>query len=117
MNGGDQIMTELSFLIDLLMNHKLPKLTKQAIAERIKEVESNIGAPNVRSQAPRQAPSTIAALSRQADEANPAIPAPEPVAQIAQTPAAAAALAARKQSIAQALSGKMEKGQTSPRKW
>lgn len=35
-------MTELSFLIELLLNHKLPKDTKDAIAERIKEVESAV---------------------------------------------------------------------------
>jgi hypothetical protein len=33
-------VTELSFLVDLLLNHKLSKATKDAIAERIKVVES-----------------------------------------------------------------------------
>lgn len=32
-------MTELSFLVDLLLNHKLPKPTRDAVAARIKEVE------------------------------------------------------------------------------
>ncbi len=32
-------MSELSFLIDLLLNHKIPKKTKDAIQSRIKEIE------------------------------------------------------------------------------
>lgn len=35
-------MTELSFLLELLLNHKLPKKTKDAVAERIKVVENGI---------------------------------------------------------------------------
>ncbi len=35
-------MTELSFLIELLLNHDLPKATKDLIAQRIKEVEQNL---------------------------------------------------------------------------
>lgn len=42
-------MTELSFLIDLLLNHKLPQKTKDAVAERIKTVEAllSMGAPRI----------------------------------------------------------------------
>lgn len=36
------VMTELSFLLELLLNHKLPKKTKDAVAERIKVVENGI---------------------------------------------------------------------------
>lgn len=41
-------MSELSFLIDLLLNHDLPKATKDLIAERIKFVEDKLlaGPPN-----------------------------------------------------------------------
>lgn len=35
-------MTELSFLIELLLNHELKKETKDLIAGRIKEVEANL---------------------------------------------------------------------------
>lgn len=111
-------MTELSFLLDLFMNHKLSKPTKQVIADRIQEVASKVEyASGGRVNLTKQAPSTIAAMARHGDEANPPMPPIEPVAQIAQTPATAAALQSRKQAIAQALSGKVEKGQTSPRKW
>lgn len=41
----------------------------------------------------------------------------EPVAVIAQTPATQAALAARQETINQAVNGKPEKGKTAPRKW
>jgi len=34
--------TELQFLLDLLLNHKLPKGTKKLITDRIGEVENNI---------------------------------------------------------------------------
>ena len=36
-------MTELAFLLDILLNHKIPKVTKEAITERIKLVESQLG--------------------------------------------------------------------------
>ena len=35
-------MTELSFLLELLLNHKLPKSTREAVAARIKEVEGGL---------------------------------------------------------------------------
>jgi hypothetical protein len=38
-------MTELSFLVDLLLNQKLPKLAKDLIAARIKEVEGQLSQP------------------------------------------------------------------------
>ncbi len=111
-------MTELSFLIELLLNHKLQKVTKDAIAERIKEasgpnaIQQHV--PNgVRSLSPMvamQSPSTQAILDRNPDLV-------VPIESVGQTPAAQAAIASRQQAIAQALSGKPEKGQTSPRKF
>ncbi len=38
-------MTELSFLIELLLNHDLKKETKDAVAARIREVESCLSQP------------------------------------------------------------------------
>jgi len=35
-------MTELTFLIELLLNHDLPKATKDLVATRIKEVEEKL---------------------------------------------------------------------------
>ena len=118
-------MTELTFLLELLLNHKLPKVTKDLIAGRIKDVEgqfrldvmvsrlpaaqqSMFADPNVK---PTQAASTMAILARNPDLA------PVPVAVIAQTPATTKALQDRQESIALAMSGKIEKGRTSPRKF
>lgn len=152
--GLAQTMTELTFLVDLLLNHKLPKPTRQAVANRIKEVEESFA--RVPSNSPRfsvtpmaapvaipshlvgQSPSTIAAMMRQeqagglvstplphvdmgdAIPAHPTIgqaPPPQPVTVIAQTPMAAAAMAERHAAIIQGISGKPEKGRTSPRKF
>lgn len=126
-------MTELSFLIDLLLNHKLPKTTRDAVAERIKAVEA-MGAKGyeipAHARAVRdnlvggvpQAPSTIAAMARHgifpvAQTAEELPPEPPPVAVIAQTPAAAAALASRQQAINESLSGKVDKQTGRPRKF
>jgi hypothetical protein len=109
-------MTELSFLLDLLLNHKLPKATKEAITGRIKEIETlahqpTITQPQWQPRPPRnaQSPSTQRILDEMAQEPS--------VSQIAQTPAVAAALAARQEAISIALSGKEEKGRSSPRKF
>lgn len=131
-------MSELSFLIELLLNHDLPKASKDLIASRIKEVEINLTANtslkypppiNVTYVTPdkktAQAPSTLAIMAKHGDlpEMAPAfIPPVEQVAQIAQTPAAAVALNARNEAISKAaaskpLAGKPDSGRTSPRKW
>lgn len=126
-------MTELSFLLELLLNHKLPKVTREAVTARVKEVEQGLthpysqqarAVPTLPQAVPPhlagQAPSTIAALMRHEGEGKPPIvpipvEAPPPV--IAVTPAAQAALAERNALINQAVSGKPEKGRTSPRKF
>jgi hypothetical protein len=74
-------MTELSFLLDLLLNHKLPKATREAVTQRIKDVETRLSsaAPSFRVSAapapvpfqlppgaPPQSPSTLAAMARHA---------------------------------------------------
>jgi len=118
-------MTELSFLLDLLMNHKLQKATKDLIAARIKEVELRYTARAAPSPAQYQSagstqlpfaslqtPSTLAAMARNGFQETTV-----PVEAIAQTPAAAAALASRKQAIQIAMSDVPEKGRTSPRKF
>lgn len=121
-------MTELAFLLDLFLNHKLPMATKRAISDRIKEVEQRLSIPlpgrvapaampqNIPPHLVGQAPSTIAAMMKHPDLASP-IPEPPPVAVIAQTPAAMAAVNARADAIAAGMSGKPEKGRTSPRKF
>lgn len=111
--------SELSFLIELLLKHKLPPATKDLIAGRIKDVEAAYQQPvtytpkgpsNHVVSGVQQAPSTLAIMARNPDLV-------QPVAIVAQTPAAAAALADRQNAIAAAMSGKPEKGQTSPRKF
>ncbi len=118
--------SELSFLIDLLMKNKLPPAAKDLVAQRIQAIADGvkatqsmpIGTYTATSSVllSNQSPSTQAILARNPDLAAVAAP-PQPVAVIAQTPAAVAAINARNQTIAQAMSGKPEKGQTSPRKF
>lgn len=123
-------MTELAFLLDLLLTHKLPMATKLVVSERIKEVEQRLSLPlpsrvaapalpqNIPPHLAGQAPSTIAKMMQHPDlAASLAIPDPPPVAVIAQTPAAMAALNSRAEAIAAAQTGKIEKGRTSPRKF
>jgi hypothetical protein len=103
-------MTELGFLLELLLDDVCPKELKIKIKDRIKEVEQQlqpIKAQASRPKATDQAPSTQRIL----DEA------PLQVEHIAQTPAAAQALASRQAAIAQAMSNVPEKGRTSPRKF
>lgn len=124
-------MSELSFLLELLLNHKLPKPTKEAITTRIKEVEGRISQPvqtsgfmttsnQARPPKTAQSPSTQRILDEMAAEGVPigAVTQQQDIpAQIAQTPAAAMALASRAEAIRIAVSGKEEKGRTSPRKF
>ena len=123
-------MTELTFLVELLLNHRLQKSTKDLIAARIGEVQEEFSrtAPELsRHQRPivaqsnpafaNQAPSMQAIMARNPDLSGAIqVPdayntitvatAPEPVAVIAQTPAAVAALNSRQQAINEAMSGK-----------
>lgn len=132
-------MTELSFLIDLLLNHRLPKATRDAVAVRIREVEGKAPTPswimpansnnsyqvttlpNQPAGLAPQSPSTLAALARHPDlvaEMTRQAEAPSAnVAVIAQTPAAAAAMAQRQATILQAQTGKPMAGETRPRKF
>ena len=124
-------MTELDFLIELLLNHKLVKSTKDVIQQRIKQVQHTYPSPSPLHSNPApqpknlygQSPSTAAILAKNPDLIPPSpLPTPpptppEPVAVIAQTPATQQALAQRSAAIAQALSGAPEKGRTSPRKF
>ncbi len=123
-------MTELTFLVELLLNHKLQKPTKDAVAQRIKEEEEAIAA--LPPQAPMrpmpyvgamqsgniQAPSSRDVATRHPDLVTTPVTGPlPPVAVIAQTQAAATALASRESAIASGRSGKPEPGRTSPRKF
>lgn len=99
-------MTEIAFLLDLVLNHKMSKEAKEHCIKRIAEVEARLtpqyaARPAVRNiDAMVQAPSTQALMEAHA---------------VAQTPAVAAALQSRAEAIASA--GKAEAGRTSPRKF
>lgn len=119
-------MTELSFLIQLLLNDKLPLEIKKEVAERIKEVEATLIVthipPPYRPQVipppvsfirttTDQAPSTQKILDEMAMN-------PVPVAPVlASSPVAAQALSARNESIRKGMSGRPEPGRTSPKKF
>lgn len=101
--------SELSFLLDMLLNHKLPSATKVLVSDRIREVERNLNSIPLSSGGARVTP------LRMTEEGMTAIqkPPPSPVAVIAHTPAAAAALASR----AEAMAGKLDKDTGRPRKF
>lgn len=119
-------MTELSFLLELLLDHDLQKETQKLIRERIKEIEVKPnkveGLPPVyrvtHEERGKQAPSMQRAVAEmeqdQAIQANFAQMPPQPAPQ---SPAVAQAMAHRQALVAQAISGKEEKGRTSPRKF
>jgi hypothetical protein len=123
-------MSELSFLIELLLNHDLQKVTKDLVASRIKEVEAAITSkpqpfyPTTFTAAtipmPQQAPSTLALMAKHGDlppVPTPVMPPIEPVAQIAQTAATAAAMNSRHAAIAASIAGATDKTTGRPRKF
>ena len=98
-------MTELSFLIDLLLNHKLPKATQAAIKERIDNVQN--AQPQLLSaqSQPRLAPTfSIKPASQE--------PAAVPIEQVAQNPTTQAAIAHRQAMIDAAANRKVMPGTT-----
>ncbi len=114
-------MTELTFLVELLLNHKLQKATKDAVAARLKEVEASMAQ---RSQIfsgamppPGKPVSSRDVAVRHPDLVAAPPPEPEPVVNIAQTPAASAAMASRQQAINESLAGKIDKTTGRPKKW
>lgn len=104
------MMTELSFLIELLLNHDLPKVTKDLVADRIRTVEQNFVTPPSRpidiplhfnQTGIPQASSTLANMMKHGDTSTAVVP----VEQIAQTPAAAAGMINRQAQMNAALAG------------
>lgn len=131
-------MTELSFLLELILDDEVPAAIKIKLKKRIKVVEASmttsaaplmnrVNMPVVNSftqnaaiplppELQGQSPSTVAKLLG-ADLPFKAPSAPPQPAVVAQTLAAAQAMASRQETIANAMSGKPEKGRTSPRKF
>lgn len=54
-------MTELSFLVSLLLDHKLPKATQKAVKDRISDVERGISAAPAPVYAQQQQPASSTA--------------------------------------------------------
>jgi hypothetical protein len=125
-------MTELDFLLELILDDDMPKTLKPKIKDRIAVIQTPMSSAVVRQPQPvirsvqsmqtieptntaqvGQSPSTMARLQELE------LPFPEPVTPkvVAQSPQAVAAIQARQQAIAQQTSGIHEKGRTSPRKW
>lgn len=120
-------MTELSFLIDLILNEKLTKRLKERISERIKEIESQPQVPNWMPTHSRNAVPTVGVSIHDGQPESTKrlmekhrIEEPLQIIQ-PQTSgvslAAQQALQARNDAIMQAVSGREEKGRTSPRKF
>ena len=106
--------SELSFLLDILLNHKLPPETKQLVADRIAEIEVQYSMVN-----PQQPPQSFQQIPNKSYPRFSDIKEPKvlPLEQVAVTPAAQEALQSRQEAISQSLNGKVEKGRTSPRKY
>lgn len=112
-------MTELQFLIDLLLNHKLSAATKKIVADRIGDVELSYQPQQTLRKCSdypvrtvnQQAPSTQRILDEMA-----------PTPPVATTVEAAQALQSRNDAIRKAVNsgpfgGKPDPGRTSPRKF
>jgi len=94
-------MTELDFLLELLLNHKLPKATQLTIKDRISVVQ----APRIVTSgfASVVGPATTITMPQQLDSTMP------------QSPVVAQALAERQRLMS--AGGVLDKGQKSPRKF
>lgn len=97
-------MTELTFLIELLLNHELKKETKDAIAARIKEVELLLISNPKPVINQNRVMDTLVHSSIPSTVHQPQLP-PVPPEAIAQTKATAAALQARSDAMTAAING------------
>lgn len=126
-------MNELSFLVDLFLNHKLPAATRRLIGDRIKEIGDrpvdNVPRETIRiatkplpATAQGQSASTIANMMKHGDIPVPESEPPqvhEPVqpAIVAQTPATIAAMQSRQAAIGASISRRVDKQTGRPRKF
>jgi lambda repressor-like predicted transcriptional regulator len=117
---SEVMLSELSYLLHLLMDYKLSKPVQDDIRTRIKEIEAKPAVPvmmgrslNVPANMAGQSPSTIANMLKDPAPQSAALPQEAIVA----SPAAAQAMQARAHAIQAAMSTKPEPGRTSPRKF
>jgi hypothetical protein len=112
-------MTELKWLVDMLLNNRLSPKVKSKFIARIGDVEASLfnspplKRPPLSPLANLQVPSMQAIVEALQLEDQKVIP----IEQVAQTPEAAEALNKRNLAIQIATSGKPEPGRTSPRKF
>ena len=109
--------TELSFLLDLLLNYKLPPKVKTLLSERIKEVEATLVQQMGTQMQPMGTQMQPTVTQMQTGATPPSNLPIVPLEAIAKTQAAAQALQSRQEAIQQSMSGLVEKGRTSPRKF
>lgn len=99
--------TELSFLLDLLFEHELPKEVCFRLKERIKEVEKLlISGP----KPPEPVARAVAQVQTKGEIATMPI-------NVAQSPEAQKAMESRQQAIADSIAGKIDKVAGKPRKF
>lgn len=117
------MQTELGFLIELLLEHKLPASAKASIAVRVKDVEHGIhtAVPSIpqmarlQTVAKRPPPTPEEAMAMAAEHearaaGRAAVPTPQPVVVHGITDAAAAAIRQRNELIAAASKGTGKSG-------
>lgn len=117
-------MIELSFLIDLFLRDDLPSAVRSLVGDRIKEIgqrqpdpllnprNTSTGMMNPIIGPQTQAPSTLNNLAKHGDIALPSIvpiEAPPPIAVIAHTPAAQAAIESMQQAVRDRALGKVDR--------
>lgn len=111
-------MTELSFLLELFLDPECPCNMRDKLVARIREVETTLTTPTI---VHRTSTGTTLSQAQTKYElgnvSHGTVGNVVPIEQVAQTQAAAAAIASREQAIADSISGKIDKGRGSPRKF
>lgn len=110
--------SELSFLLELILDEQVPQPVKARLVRRVQEVEKNYTAQPTQTVSRKITNNPVVAAQspsmQRVMEQNPDL---IPKAPIPENAATAAALQQRQAMINVALSGKEEKGRTAPRKF
>jgi len=117
------VKSELSFLLELVLDEQVPQPIKTRLVKRIQDVEKSYVSPHQQARGPGHGPkaltgnpivATQSPSMQRIMEKNPDLIPKPPMPENAVT---AKALADRQALINQAISGKEEKGRVSPRKF